>query len=164
LPQPSITANDVCIGANLIMVGNGGTSYAWAGPNSFSSTASAPNIPNAPLAATGIYTMVATIGPCSASTTKSITVHPLPTPTLSSNSPICRKEPIQLIGSGGNAYSWVGPNQYQGFGTNVIIPGAILANAGTYTATATDQYGCVNVATLAIVIKDLRFVQGPPLP
>lgn len=158
LPNASITAVDPCIGSNLTLTGNGGTGYNWSGPNGFSSQSPNPTIMNVTLAESGIYSLTVTVGPCSGIASQSITVHPLPTPTLGSNSPICMKEQIQLFGSGGNSYSWVGPNNYSGSGTSVILLNASNSHQGTYTATATDIFGCVNTATIAIVINPLPII------
>jgi hypothetical protein len=43
---------------------------------------------------------------------------------------------IQLFASGGNTYSWTGPNSFSSSNTNPIIPNAQIQESGTYTVTA----------------------------
>ena len=158
LPIALITASDVCVGGNLVLIGNGGTSYLWTGPNGFTSNISMPTIPNAPLAASGVYTLVISAGNCNAMTTQQVNVNPLPTPTLSSNAPVCLHSPLQIFGSGGNTYQWVGPNGFSGSGTNLSMGNAGLTHVGIYTATATDVNGCVNTATLNVTVNGLPVI------
>jgi gliding motility-associated-like protein len=50
----------ICTGATLNLTANGGVSYAWTGPNSFSSSLQNPSISNATSANAGTYTCVVT--------------------------------------------------------------------------------------------------------
>jgi beta-glucanase (GH16 family) len=56
-----------------------GATYAWTGPNGFSSTAQNPTLPNAPLTAAGNYFVTATVGSCvSTSAVTSVAISPVP--------------------------------------------------------------------------------------
>ncbi|MGZ4086575.1 MAG: PKD domain-containing protein, partial [Bacteroidia bacterium] len=153
LPNPAITSNTPCLGTTLSLNGSGGSVYAWTGPNSFSSNAQNPSITTVSALAGGLYTLVATVGTCSASTTGSITVNPLPTPNIVSNSPVCIGNPINFTGSGGVAYAWSGPGGYTDASQNPVIAASALSNTGNYTLTVTDANGCVNTIVKPVTVN-----------
>lgn len=76
------------------------------------------------------------------SSSLTVTVNSLPTPTASSNSPVCYGGTINLSSSGGNNYSWTGPNGFTSNISNPTISGATSSNAGTYYVTVTNTAGC----------------------
>ena len=58
-----------------------GATYAWMGPNGFTSTQQSPTIPNATAANAGQYSVTVTLGGCTSSPgTTSVTVNSTPTP------------------------------------------------------------------------------------
>ncbi len=78
---PSITANTpLCTGStlNLSTPNTAGYNYTWSGPNSFSSTSRASNIPNVTASSVGTYTLTVTSssGCVSPASTVNITVNP----------------------------------------------------------------------------------------
>jgi gliding motility-associated-like protein len=159
LPTPTIASNaPLCIGGNLSISAGGGNSYYWMGPNSFTSTSNNPTFANAQPSVSGVYTLIATVGACTNVTTQSIVVNPLPTPSLTSNSPVCLQSAIYLMASGGNNYVWTGPNGFNATGNNPVIGNAGNTSAGVYTAVATDPNGCVNTATVSVSINPLPII------
>jgi gliding motility-associated-like protein len=158
-PSPVIVSNaPVCVNGVLSISASGGNSYQWFGPNNFSATATGTNFPNVQLNVSGVYTLIATVGTCTGITTSNIIVNPLPTPTLSSNAPVCENSMLLLYGPGGYNYQWAGPNNFSGSGSNVSIANASLSDIGTFTAIATDPYGCVGSATIAVNINPLPYL------
>ena len=160
LPIPSaINSGPVCVGQPLTLNGSGGTGYAWSGPLSFTSTNATPTIPNMQLANAGIYTVTVTdVNNCSSSTTTSVIVNPLPVPLVSSNSPICLGQTIQLNASGagaGGLYTWVGPNGFSSNTQNPSIPNALNANAGTYTVNLSNANLCTSSTNISVVVNAL---------
>jgi gliding motility-associated-like protein len=161
LPTPTIASNaPICIGGNLSISASGGNSYFWMGPNSFTSTSNSLTFANAQPGVSGVYTLIATVGTCSNLTSSNIVVNPLPTPTLSSNSPVCLQSPIYLMASGGNNYVWTGPGGFTSTGNNPVISNAGNTSAGVYTAVATDPNGCVNTATVSVAINPLPSISS----
>lgn len=81
MPSPSAAASSntpVCEGDTLFLTANGGNTYAWTGPNGFSSTLQNPILGNVAAAMAGAYMVTVTSGNgCNGSTT--ITVATLPT-------------------------------------------------------------------------------------
>ena len=109
---PSLSSNSpICAGSNLSLTSSTATTYAWTGPNGFTSSMQNPNIPNATTAATGTYTISITAGTCTATTTVSVTVNATPasptvTPTTSVT--VCYNQTATFGGScpSGSTVSW----------------------------------------------------------
>ena len=114
LPAPTASANTPCVGGTLNLAGGpaGMTTYAWTGPNGFTSALQSPSIAGVTAAAAGIYTLTVTNGSgCSASNTVDVTINALPVPTASANAP-CEGGTLNLAGgpAGMTTYAWTGPN------------------------------------------------------
>jgi gliding motility-associated-like protein len=158
LPVPNANSNSaVCVGNTLNLTGSGGTSYAWAGPNSFTSLVQNPTIPNVTAAAAGIYTLVAMVGNCTGTITTNVVINPLPTPVANNNGPVCTGQTVNFTGNGGSSYSWTGP----GFTSSTQNPNIInssSANSGVYVLTVTDANGCINSTTTPLVVNSLPIV------
>ncbi|MBK9417328.1 MAG: hypothetical protein IPN62_08555 [Flavobacteriales bacterium] len=86
-PVPNVTAGSntpVCSGADILLSATSdvpGSTFAWTGPNGYTSTDEDPVISNAALNMTGVYTVVASANGCS-STSASTTVQVNVTPTV----------------------------------------------------------------------------------
>ena len=89
------------------------------------------------------------------------TLAPLPakiTPTTNAASGICSGQTLQLSANltGGKApytFAWTGPAGFTSTLENPTIPNATLANAGIYTLTITDGYGCSPVISSTLPAK-----------
>lgn len=145
LPIPVITPNtpSLCLGANLTLSASGGISYNWSGPNGFANASQNTGINNVTLLAGGIYSLLVTTGPCTATTTQSITVFPLPSPSASSV-PTCDTKNLVLTSNGGGGiyYSWTGPLSFASSLQNPTITAASPLNSGLYTLLVTDVNNC----------------------
>ncbi|MDX2002693.1 MAG: T9SS type A sorting domain-containing protein [Chitinophagales bacterium] len=148
---PTASSNTpVCEGQTLQL--NAATvasaTYSWSGPNGFTSSQQNPSIASVSLAAAGNYTVTATVGGCTATSTTTVVINPQPAaPTVSSNSPVCEGQTLNLTAStiAGGTYNWNGPN---GFSSSLQNPsrGAITqADAGQYNVTVTVT-GCSPVS------------------
>jgi hypothetical protein len=152
-PPSPVAGNNgpICAGQTLQLTASTvtGATYSWTGPNGFTSTQQNPSIPNATTAATGTYTVIASVGACaSPPATTTATVNALPaTPSASNNGPICAGQTLQLNAStiSGATYSWSGPNGFTSTLQNPSIANAQTAATGTYSVTATVN-GCTSVA------------------
>jgi gliding motility-associated-like protein len=87
LVQPVITAGSnspICAGTTLLLNSTQvtGATYAWTGPNNFSSSFQNPSIGNAQPVNAGTYTVIATLGGC-ASVPATVTVVITPSPLIS---------------------------------------------------------------------------------
>ena len=154
----SANTNTLCanqtLQLNAIATPNTAT-YQWNGPNGFSSTISNPSIPNITPAASGVYSVTATIGNCSsAASTLTITINPTPiaTATVSSHA-VCVGSSITISGSGGVTYSWSGPNSYTSTSQNNTFNNAQASTSGVYTLTALNNNGCFDADTVSFVVN-----------
>jgi hypothetical protein len=141
----------ICAGSTLQLTASAvpGATYAWTGPNGFTSSVQNPSIAGATTAATGTYTVHATVSGCpsaAATTTATVQARPAP-PTASNNGPICAGQTLQLTAStvAGASYAWTGPNGFASSLQNPAIPGATAAASGTYSVTVTVG-GCTSAA------------------
>jgi gliding motility-associated-like protein len=138
----------LCVGATLnLTASNTGTTYSWTGPNTFTANTQNPSITNITSAGAGVYSVTATsLGCTSTKGTTNVIVNPIPaTPTVTSNSPICVGQTLNLSTSavGGASYSWNGPNSYTSSVQNPSISNAAVINAGTYSLAVTVS-GCTS--------------------
>ncbi len=153
---PSTTATNTgpyCAGTTIQLNTPVATSYTWSGPGAFASNLQNPVRPAATVAMSGTYTVMISIGSCTASATTSVTVNPLPVPVANNNSPVCIGNPITFTGAGGVSYFWGGPLAYTVAAQNPTIAAATAAMAGTYTLLVVDANTCTNVAITNVVIN-----------
>ena len=146
VPSPTITASpssSICSGSNVTLSASGGTTYVWSpgGQTTISKT-----VTN--LTTTSKYTLMASNGGCSATTTISVTVNPMPTPSISVSplATICSGASAVLSASGGNTYLWA-----TGQTTSSITVSPTVTS--TYTVTASDAIGCTGKTTQKITIS-----------
>jgi hypothetical protein len=142
----------ICDGQTLnLNVTNGtiGVSYAWTGPNSFTSALQNPSVAVATTSASGNYIATLSINGCTLKDTVAVIVHPIPAaPTAGSNTPVCNNNPINLTataGATGTAYQWTGPNSFTSSVQNPTINNANISMTGSYSVTATLN-GCTSPA------------------
>lgn len=154
-PNATVSSNSpVCVGNTLSLNANGGNSYQWMGPNSFTSNVQNPSISNVTLAAAGTYTVTVTdANSCSTTTTTNVVVNNNITFTASSNSPVCVGGTLNLTSIPGASHQWVGPNSYSSNDENPVINNVTLANGGTYTVTVTNAQGCTGSATVTVTVN-----------
>ncbi|MFH1005153.1 MAG: immunoglobulin domain-containing protein, partial [Bacteroidota bacterium] len=91
---PTTNSNTpVCSGQTLLLTASliSGATYSWNGPNSFTSTSQNPSIATVTTAASGTYSVTATISGCGGPAgTTVVTINQTPiAPTAASNTPVC---------------------------------------------------------------------------
>lgn len=152
----SVTAtasNDgpICVGSTLTLSAGGGTSYAWSGPNMFTSTDQNPMITNVSTAAAGTYTVTVTdSNGCTDTETTTVTILDLPTGSVSGGGSVCPGSTLPDVtftftGTAPFDFTYSdGSNTY-----NVISPTSTYtltaAPVGTYSLTALSDDNCTAV-------------------
>ena len=147
----------ICEGTKkLLTATSNGTSFLWI-PNTGLSIASVLN-PDASPTITTNYTLTATDGLCSNSSTVTVFVDAAPVANAGKDTGICFGKDIQLMGSGGAAYSWV-PATYLN-NAAIYNPVAIKPGIGiiSYSLEVTDAKGCKSLNTESVLIT----VSPPP--
>jgi gliding motility-associated-like protein len=153
LPTPNIISNSpVCVGGTLTLNGSGGVTYNWSGP-SFNNSTQNPTINNVAMSNNGIYTLLVSSGSCTASTTATIVINPLPVPNIMSNSPVCIGNPIHFTGNGGVNYLWSGPFGFSSVVQNPTLTPSVMSNMGNYTLTVVDANNCTNTTTANVIVN-----------
>ena len=123
-----------------------GASYAWTGPNGFTSTLQNPTIPNATPAATGVYSVTVTVAGCASSAaTTSALVRPLPTAFVTGAATICAGDSTQisaaLTGTGPWNLTW-SDGLAQSAGTSPATRNVSPDVTTTYTVTTIADAHC----------------------
>ena len=133
----AITGNTtVCVGSTTTLTATGGSSYQWSG--------SAGNA-NIAIVGAGTYTVTATSGACSGTTSVTVTNTPLPTVNISGVTNICAGGSTMLTATGGSSYAW-------STGDNVSMI-TVSPNVNTiYTVTVTAG-NCSNTGTVSVNVS-----------
>jgi hypothetical protein len=95
----------------------------------------------------GTYThTLQTVNGCDSVLTLTITVKPLPTPSITGNTTLCEGESTTLTANGGTSYAW----------SNDATSNSIsVSQSGIYTVTATNAEGCSNTANVTVTVNPL---------
>ncbi len=158
----------LCVGANLTLTttvtgGLAPFTYAWTGPDGFTSTDKDPVINGVTLAKAGNYFVTVTdannCGSTTVSTNVEINVLPVVAPT--NDGDVCEFGTLTLSANPDNngstpyVYSWSGPQSFSSISENPSISNIALNQAGSYTVTATDQHSCVSLpVSTTVVVND----------
>ncbi len=147
----------ICIGKSINLIASGtGSAYKWS-PYFAMNTFTGSIVTVHPLSQQN-YMVVATVNNCTNTAMVTVSVLPLPIPQIVvTNSNVCVKELIRMIGSGGISYNWEGPNAYLYSEPTFSFIANSVSRAGTYTLLVTDEHGCQNYTTTAIAIQPLPY-------
>lgn len=157
---PSTTAGSnspVCSGSaiNLTATAVAGGTYAWTGPNSYTSTSQNPTIASATTAMTGTYSVVVTANGCSSSASNtSVTVNATVTPSISivaSSNPVCIGESVTFTATpvnGGASPSYQWKKNGVNVGTNSsVFTTSTISNGDVFTCVLTSNANCASPTT-----------------
>ncbi|MCP4120126.1 MAG: T9SS type B sorting domain-containing protein, partial [Bacteroidetes bacterium] len=158
LPVDISYESQVCEGDTLIINLTGGTQFNWEGPSGFSSNEQNVQILEANMAITsGTYSVTVSddLG-CENMLSADIQVVRIPDLVLSSNSPVCKGSILELYASGGDNYSWTGPNGFISDEANPVISALNSFDPGSYTFTVEVSSGeeCNAVESIEIEVLD----------
>ncbi len=156
LPIVGVTGATVCVGATINLTSNGGVSYSWSGPNSYSSNQQNPSITGAAMNMAGNYVVTVTdANGCASGNVANVVVNPSLVIAAGSNSPICQNATLNLSSSTGVSWSWTGPNGFSSISQNPNVISAQVVASGTYVVTGTDANGCQGTSSVVVVINPL---------
>jgi hypothetical protein len=136
----SITSNtDICAGTSLnfslTATGSAALTYAWTGPNSFTSALQNPSIASATTAATGTYfvTVTNSCGNSSSSTAATVNALPVAVITPGGATTFCAGGSLTLTSSAGVSYLW---------SDNETTQSINVTSGGNYSVTVTNSTNC----------------------
>jgi gliding motility-associated-like protein len=158
VPNPTITISPVnpyiCFGNSVSLSASGATTYTWL-PNTALSNTSAINVIANPTVTT-TYTIIGSQATCTNTAINTVTVLPLPVPTITSSAQACIYTPVNLQTSPGySLYQWTGPIGYSSNVSNATFTANTTAQTGTYNLSVTDAFGCIGTASTSIIINPL---------
>ena len=149
-----------------------GATYAWTGPNSFTSSAQNPTIPSATAAMAGTYNVTVTVSGCtSAAGTTSVVVNPRPaTPVIAAPASVSPGQDFtaSVPPLAGVTYAWTVTNGTvtAGAGTSQISVTADLTGPVTISIIETDAVtGCASTeasVSIPVVLGATRFYPLAP--
>ena len=146
-PSPVVTttatATSICIGASTTITASGAATYTWMPGN-----LTGASVTVSPTSTT-TYTVTGTNAQgCTNTSTRIITVNPLPTVTATSTAAaVCAGGSVTLTGGGATSYVW---------NNNVVNAVSFVPTAtATYMVTGTDANGCVNTAMTTVTVNPL---------
>ncbi len=149
-PGATATGGEITCAASSIQLGGSsqgaGVSYAWAGPNGYSSTQQNPTVSTA-----GTYTLTVTSTANGCTSTASATVETntaQPEATAEGGTLTCTTNAVVLEGGSSTpdvSFSWTGPN---GFTSDEQSPE--VSETGNYILTVTAPNGCTKNATAIV--------------
>ena len=157
-PVVASSGGVVCAGSPLALFASpaiSGATYAWTGPNGFTSALQNPVIAASTPAATGTYTVVRTFaGQNSTSSTPGIVLPSPQVPVAGSSGPVCAGGTLALTAASlsGATYAWTGPNGFFSSLQNPTLVNVMAAASGTYIVTATVN-GCSTAASTSVTVN-----------
>lgn len=155
LATPAITPNGpttFCIGKNVKLTSVAATHYKW-------STSATDTLQSITVSTSGTYsvTIKNSIG-CSATTSISVTVNPLPLIDAGLNAFVCTNKKIQLNATGASTYVW-SPGKTLSDST-IVNPQANPFVTTTYTVVGTNSNGCQNKDSVTITALTVPVVDA----
>ncbi|MBK9147992.1 MAG: hypothetical protein IPM12_09290 [Flavobacteriales bacterium] len=134
----TITCGNTCV----MLTGTGNGSFAWSGPNNFSSTEQNPTV-----CAPGTYTLVVTgTNGCTSTATAEVEQDTdAPGAQAAGGTITCGNECVMLTGTGNGSFAWSGPNNFSSTEQNPTV-----CAPGTYTLVVTGTNGCTSTATAEV--------------
>jgi hypothetical protein len=163
VPVPVVSNNGpLCDTRDIILMASGGSTYAWSGPNGFTSTEQNPVVlstsPLFPGPGSWVYTVTVSNGNCTATASTTVVVNDSPDITVSASAPLCAGSTLALTSTYSNAtgndvYQWSGPNGFSSSLPSPTIANVTAQNAGTYTLLVANQYGCTSAATVIVSVN-----------
>lgn len=154
--RPNISLNSngpLCAGSALNLSVAGGDTYAWKGPEGFSSTSATPTRPITTTAMLGVYSATASNSTgCSATATINVQISEATAKATASSPSYCIGASIELSASAGQNYTWSGPNGFGSTEQNPVIISANSSMSGIYSLIV-GQGTCTASSTLSIAIN-----------
>lgn len=155
-PAPVLGSNSpVCADSLLTLTAATipGATYTWTGPNGFSSALQNPSIPNPSTAASGAYSVFATVNGCPGpSASINVTVNPTPVAGITGDSTICPGGTATLTASGGTGFLWSTGASTQSVN---VSPSA----DSTYWVTVSSAAGCPSLPdSITVLVGNVPLV------
>lgn len=156
-----IPANPViCKGQSIDLTASGGNTFTWSPITGLSSGSGATVTANP--AATTTYVVTGTIGGgCSATTSVTVSVNPLPViNAVPNDAVICNGQSAVITAGGASTYSW-SPSTGLSSTTGSVVT-ANPSSTTVYTVTGTDVNGCSSTTSVTLTVNSLPSINITP--
>lgn len=141
--SPVCQKHDLILGCSAIA---NGSLYIWHGPGTYGAFGALVTRPSVDTNFAGTYTLSVTdLNGCQSSATHLVSIYKNPVLSITSST-VCLNQPATLKVSGATSYYWTGPDFYQSFSPDAIIPSASSSVITVYTVVGTAANQCTNVA------------------
>ena len=150
-PNVDVTGNSpVCAGESVTLSASGADSYVWSSGGGTGSSITLNPTSSKSYTVTGT-----TIYGCTATASKSITVHPKPNVSMVKSGPICAGDALILTASGASSYTWS-----NGMTSNPIVEYPYQNTK--FVVVGTNSYGCTGSDSLSVQVNPLPniFIMG----
>ena len=141
LPNPACAGQNVTLSVTSV----GSTTWAWAGPGSYTSASQSPVINGIQANQAGTYTVTAsnTCGSATASVNLVVNAVPVNASATASPNPACQGQTVNLNGAatGATSWKWSGPNAYSSTSQSPQLTNAQASQSGIYTLVASNTCG-----------------------
>ncbi|MBK7287924.1 MAG: hypothetical protein IPI95_12960 [Flavobacteriales bacterium] len=136
-----------CNVSSITLQGTGNGSFAWTGPNGFTSSLQNPVVTEA-----GNYVLVVTgtNGCTSTANADVILDNVVPGAQAAGGTLNCNVSSITLQGTGNGTFAWTGPN---GFTSSLQNP--VVTEAGNYVLVVTGTNGCTSTANADVILDNV---------
>lgn len=145
-PFLTLSSVSICPLQTGTLTVSGAASYTWV--NGITGTTFVDN----PLSTT-VYSVIGEFAGCTSSISASIVLKALPVPTVSSNSPVCNGQSVNLYASGGTSYLWEGPSGFVSGLQNPLINPGLVNNSGSYNVTVTAANQCTALSSIGFTVN-----------
>lgn len=146
----------ICLGSSTTLNATGGATYSWSPATGLSN----PSIAN-PIASptsTTTYTVTATQGVCTSSSSVTITVNPLPVVDAGAPASMCIGNTTTLNGTGATGYVWSPAGSLSS--STISNPVSSATTTTTYTMVGTDGNGCTSTDNVTITVNPLPTINA----
>ncbi len=157
-----------CEPANIGLQANAASAstYSWAGPNTFTSNLSNPQLYNLYPNASGVYTVTVAFNngnlTCYNSNTTNVTINPKLNFTLTPYTLTCFNSLLNINGpAGATTYSWIGSSGYTSNTQNLNIPFVQANQSGVYTLEVMLGPCKTTGSTIVDVLDPIKFDKTP---
>lgn len=146
-PTPTVTATasnaTICAGDSTTITVSGATTYLWLPGNMTGATETVSP------SSTITYTITGTDGPCSSTATQVITLNPLPSVNLGSDTAQCGGAVVLDAQNAGSDYLW---------STSDTSQTITVSSSGSYVVEVTDANSCSSSDTITVTINSFPTV------
>ncbi|MFZ1687576.1 MAG: hypothetical protein WAU70_09155, partial [Flavobacteriales bacterium] len=135
-----------CTTTSVMLLASGNGSFAWTGPNGFTSGDQNPTVG---VAGTYVLTVTGANGCTSTAQADVILNNAAPGAQATGGELTCNSTTVTLIGNGNGSFAWTGPNGFSSTDQNPIA-----SDPGTYILTVTGSNGCTSSASASVSLND----------